>query len=519
MQAPPARAAFLFAATRHRLCIMPGTNPFLTVIWQLLPQFFVWRNEYRVPFMAVIETAERLLPPGLRARAMPLLAKVTAAMADRGETARARRQAMAAFAIRIASAGIAFLSQIVLARVMGEFEYGLYAFVWVIVILVGSLSCLGFHTSVIRFHHQLTAAGDLAAVRGLNLAACLIALAASTVIGAAGFGFLALFGDRLEPYYILPIGIAFFIIPMVALGDILDGLARSHGWTVSALAPTYILRPLLILACMMTAVLVDAPRDAKTAMTAALAATYLTTAAHLLQLCFRLRSRYGRERRRYQIGTWLRYSLPLFLVDGIGFLLTNADVVVVGLYLPPDQVGIYFAAAKTIVLVQFVYFSIKAAAAPRFSAIIAAGDNSGLADFASQAARWTFWPSLAVGACALAAGELLLSLFGPTFTEGYWLMAILFAGILAKASVGPGEVLLSMAGRQNLCVGVYAVTLAAAIALNVVLIPQFGLTGAAMATAGAMMVESLLLHLAVRGALGIVLFAFARPSSSIPAES
>lgn len=471
----------------------------------------VWRNEYRVPLMAVIETAEKLLPPGLRARLAPLIAKAGTLLTDRSEVARAQRQALMAFAIRIASAAIAFLSQIVLARIMGEFDYGIYAFVWVIVILTGNLSCLGFHTSIIRFYHRHMAAGDAQAVRGLNLAACLVALAMATLVGVLGFSFLALFGSSLAPYYIVPVGIALFIIPMIALGDVLDGMARSRDWPVSALAPTFIARPILILAFMTMAALAGAPRDATTAMAAALAATCLTTLAHLLQLAFRLRPMSDGQPRRYQLGTWMKYSLPLFLVDGIGFLLTNADVVVVGIYLPPDKVGVYFAAAKTIVLVQFVYFSIKAASAPRFSAFMAQKDMASLAAFAGQATRWTFWPSLAVGLSTLAAGELLLSLFGPAFTEGYWLMAILFAGILTKASIGPAEILLSMAGHQNLCVGVYAVTLAAAIAFYVVLIPLFGLTGAAIAAAGAIMIETLLLHIAVRRTLGITLFVFARP--------
>ncbi|AYD02690.1 lipopolysaccharide biosynthesis protein [Neorhizobium sp. NCHU2750] len=471
--------------------------------------------------MAVIETAGKLLPPGLRARFAPLIASVTdkagTLMTDRSDVARAQRQALTAFVIRIASAAIAFLSQIVLARIMGEFEYGLYAFVWVIVILTGNLSCLGFHTSIIRFYHQHVAAGDAAAARGLNVAACLVALVVASVVGALGFAFLGVFGESLAAYYILPVGIALFIIPMIALGDILDGLARSRDWPVSALAPTFIARPILILAFMAIAALSGAPRDATTAMGAALAATYLTTLAHLLQLVLRLRKTAEKGPRRYLLAPWLKYSLPLFLVDGIGFLLTNADVVVVGLYLPPDQVGVYFAAAKTIVLVQFVYFSIKAAAAPRFSAIVAKKDIPALAAFAAQATRWTFWPSLAVGLTALAAGELLLSLFGPAFTDGYWLMAILFAGILTKSSIGPAEILLSIAGHQNLCVAVYAVTLSAAIALYVILIPLFGVTGAAIAASGAIMIETLLLHIAVRRRLGITLFAFARQSPAVSA--
>ncbi|RWX74372.1 lipopolysaccharide biosynthesis protein [Neorhizobium lilium] len=469
--------------------------------------------------MAVIETAERLLPPRLRVRLAPLTRRLGTLLADDSENARAQRQALTAFLIRILSAAIAFVSQIVLARVMGEFEYGIFAFVWVIVVLAGNLSCLGFHTSIIRFLHQHRVEGDLPAVRGLTLAARLIALASSSTVGCLGLLFLHLFGDRMEAYYLIPVSLAFFTMPMIALGDVLDGTARSAGWTAMALSPTYLFRPTLILLFMLLAIWMGAPHTAVTAMEAALVATYVSTLSQLVRVSLRLRRLHGHGPRQFALGAWLRYSLPLFLVDGIGFLLTNADVVVVGLYLPPDQVGIYYAAAKTIVLVQFVYFSVKAAAGPRFSALLAEGDTQTLAGFAVQTTRWVFWPSLAVGLAALAAGQFLLSLFGPGFTAGYSLMAILFCGILAKAMVGPGEVLLSMAGRQKLCVLLYAVTLSAGILFYVLLIPRFGLAGAAMATALAMMVEAVLLHIAVRRTLGIVLFAFANPASKPSSEA
>src|SRR5690606_17107961 len=148
--------------------------------------------------MAVIETAERMLPRRLRARLSPWTRRLAWTMGSNDETAYAERQALVAFVIRIASAAIAFFSQIVLARLMGEFEYGIFAFVWVIVILAGNFSCLGFHTSIIRFLPQHRADGDLAAVRGLHLTAHLFSLVSAIVVGSAGFLFLRFFGDQLE---------------------------------------------------------------------------------------------------------------------------------------------------------------------------------------------------------------------------------------------------------------------------------------------------------------------------------
>lgn len=457
--------------------------------------------------MAVIQTAEKLLPPGLQ----PALHRLVSALTNDDETARAQRMALTAFAIRVVSAAIAFGSQIIQARLMGEFEYGVFVFVWVLVVLVGNLSCLGFNTAVIRFLPQYDARNERDEIRGLTSTARIFAICSASLLALFGVAFLHFFGDTIDAYYIIPLFLGLFTLPMIALGDVLDGTARANNWPVTALSPTYIIRPILILGFMLAAVVFGAPRTATTAMLAALAATYVTSIGQFFAIDRRLQKRYVTGPRKIDFLAWFKVAIPIFLIEGFSFLLTNSDVVVVGLFLEPDQVAIYFAAAKTMALVQFVLFAVKAAAAPRYSAMMANDDMRPLAEFAGATARWSFWPSLVVGTSVLIAGNMLLSLFGKSFTSGYWLMAILFAGSLSKAMVGPGEMLLTMAGKQQLCVFLYVGALATNICLSVTLIPLYGLTGAATATAAAMMVEALLLHVAVRFSLGIVLFAFADP--------
>lgn len=111
--------------------------------------------------MAVIETAERLLPAGLRPAGSRLLRVLAAVLTGHGDKATAQRMALTAFSIRIVSAALAFISQIILARLMGEYEYGIFVFVWVLIVLFGDLSCLGFHTAIVRFLPQYKAAGAL----------------------------------------------------------------------------------------------------------------------------------------------------------------------------------------------------------------------------------------------------------------------------------------------------------------------------------------------------------------------
>ncbi|QFY62473.1 oligosaccharide flippase family protein [Rhizobium grahamii] len=461
--------------------------------------------------MAVIETAEKLMPAGLRPAGSRILRALLAVLTERGEKAAAQRMALTAFSIRIASAALAFLSQIVLARMMGEYEYGIFVFVWVLIVLFGDLSCLGFHTAIVRFLPQYRAAGAYAEIRGLTGTARVFGLISGTIVLAIGMIALHVFSDKVQSYYIIPIVLGLLAMPMIALGDILEGTSRANHWPVMALSPVYIIRPVLIILFMLAAIGFGAPRTAVTAMQAALAATYVTALGQYAATLVRLRRHYKEGPSKVDFLGWLGVAFPIFLIEGVSFLLTNSDVVVVGIFLEPHDVAIYFAAAKTMALVHFINFSVKAASGPRFSSLIAEGNRPQLAAAAIDAARWTFWPALAVGLAVLAAGHLLLSLFGGAFTAGYALMAILLAGILAKALVGPAETLLMMAGKQKICVMLYAGALKANVVLNIALIPQFGIEGAAIATASAMGVEAVLLHLAVRRSLGIALFAFAKP--------
>ncbi len=137
-----------------------------------------------------------------------------------------------------------------------------------------------------------------------------------------------------------------------------------------------------------------------------------------------------------------------------------------------------------------------------------------LAAFARETVSWTFWPSLVMAAVVLALGKPMLMLFGPEFDSGYPLLFLLVAGVVARAAVGPAESLLTMSGNQNICAALYALTLACNVALSVLLIPLFGLWGAAIATALSMIFEASALSVTVWRKLGIVMAIFVPAASA-----
>jgi O-antigen/teichoic acid export membrane protein len=457
-------------------------------------------------------TADRLLPERLALRARPLLGRIDAVLLSTDGRGEASRMSVIAFAIRIVSAGIAFISQVFLARWMGSFEYGIFVLVWVTMVIAGNVSCLGFHTSVIRFIPEYREKGMLAELRGILIASRLFVLVASSAIAALGALAVFLLAPHIESYYVVPFILGFICLPMIALSDLLQGLSRANAWAVFALSPTYLVRPVLILVLMAAALVAGYTADARTALIVAIAATYITTIWQLVGVTGRIDKKLPVGPRTVHFREWFAVSLPIFLVESFFFLLTNADVLMVGFFMEPDDVAVYFATVKTLALVHFVYFAVKAGVAQRYAAYTH-GDPEKLAAFARDTVSWTFWPSLAMAIVVLALGEFMLMLFGPDFDAGYPLLFLLVVGVVARSAVGPAESLLTMTGNENICAFVYAMTLALNIALSVLLIPAFGLWGAAIATTASMVFEAAALSFTVWKRLGIVMAIFAPAGS------
>jgi O-antigen/teichoic acid export membrane protein len=425
---------------------------------------------------------------------------------ERSSAGVAGRFASLAYVFRIANAGIAFLTQIALARWMGAHEFGIYIYVWTWVILLGVVTTVGLASSSQRFVPAYTERGDLDRLRGFLVGGPWLAFGLATVSSVVALGALLLAREALEPWLFIPMLLGIGCLPLFVLTEVNEGIARAYDWPTVALAPAYLVRPLLLLAILAGLHLAGFETDAVSAMSAAIASTWATAFLQNLAVARRLKRRVEPGRRVYAPGEWLRHSFPLFLVEGFYLLLTYCDVLILQLFVPPGDVAIYYAATKLSSLVAFVFFSVAAASAHRFTQLHVSGRREDLAAFLRLTVKWTFLPSLTTAILVLTLGRPLLELFGPGFAAGYPALVILLLGLMARASIGPVEKLLSMLGQQSICAFIYALAFATNIALNIVIVPSFGLTGAAIATSSALVLESILLFVMAKRRLGLHVF-------------
>jgi len=435
-------------------------------------------------------------------------ARIRAWLADGSHHRIAQKVAGAAFMIRVVSAALIYATQILFARWLGSFEFGIYVYVWTWVMLIGDLSDLGFATAAQRFVPEYTRRRAHDLLRGFLFRSRWLAVTSATLIAGAGVVAIKLIEPWLASYLVLPLTIACATLPFYALMQIQDGIARSYNWIHLALLPPYIVRHLLMLTLIVAAFLLNFPTDATTAITAVVVSFALTVLVQTIVLNRKLAREVEPGPKAYEVKTWFSTALPILMVEGCYLLLTNTDVLVLQHFRSPDDVAVYYAAAKTLTLIAFVHFAVSAAVAHRFSEYHVASDHTRLRTILADSIRWTFWASLAATVVILAMGRPLLSLFGARFVEGYQLMFILTAGLLARASVGPVERLLSMLGEQRVCATIYATAFALNLALCIVLIPRFGMQGAAMSTSIALVIESILLFWITRTRLGFHVFVF-----------
>jgi len=454
----------------------------------------------------LVDRIGRILPERYQARGRPYLAKLDMLLGDPSEEASSQRMALIVFAIRVASAAIAFFSQVLLARWMGTFEYGIFVAVWAGLIILATLVSFGMPTAAIRFVARYRTRNRPAYLWGMIRGSLGITAISSGIVSFVGFLVFYSSGPFVPDYFHTPILLAALCLPVLAMTGVMDGIGRPFNWSLLSFLPTYIYRPVGILLIMALALVGGFVPSAVTAMVCALVATYVVGVYQYLHLNVKLEKTVPSVKPVYRLKNWFFIALPIFLVESFYVLLTSIDVLFVSVLMQPEDTAVYYASTKILALVHFVYFAVRAAASHRYSSYHASRNFDELRNYVGKSIAWTFWPSLLLGVFMVVTGKYFLLLFGADFVSGTSFLYILVIGIVIRASVGPAESLLVMTNNQKSCAWVYILALFVNVTLNLSLIPVYGLEGAAIATTIALMFESAALFLIVKRKLNLHAF-------------
>jgi O-antigen/teichoic acid export membrane protein len=210
---------------------------------------------------------------------------------------------------------------------------------------------------------------------------------------------------------------------------------------------------------------------------------------------------------------WAKVTLPIFASNTIYLMFSRVDVVMVGLLRSPRDAGIYAVAMRAGTVANILETAMASTLAPRISRLYWSGRRDEVQDVTLKAVYWLFLPTLLLTVVLGVLAHPILSLFGSEFKTGADVLIIIAIGQLVSVSSGAVGWLMNMTGHQNVTTVVYAIVAALTMAGYLTLIPWLGITGAALANAGAVVVRNVALNVLVRRRLGYsisVLRAFRR---------
>jgi O-antigen/teichoic acid export membrane protein len=184
-------------------------------------------------------------------------------------------------------------------------------------------------------------------------------------------------------------------------------------------------------------------------------------------------------------------------------LLTWLDVLLVAAIVSAAQAAIYAAASRFITSGTLVLQALRLAIAGDVSAALARGDTRRVSQMYSVASQWVVVSSWPLYLLVAVFASTVLRIFGSSNPAGAHALTVLSLAMLVNLAAGNVGTVLLMGGRSTWVLMDKGASLAVNVGANLLLVPSFGITGAAVAWALSIVLDSVLAFSQVRWGMRI----------------
>jgi O-antigen/teichoic acid export membrane protein len=388
-----------------------------------------------------------------------------------------------AFILKIASSLLGFLNQIVLARILGAAGVGEVLLALSLVKISTQIAKFGMEETMMRFIPVYIEHNDNERLKGSINFALKFCFAISII-----FFFLILllakiisinvFHSATLHKLLLFVAVA---IPAAVIRDVIGGILKGYKDAYRALVPESIISPLLRLVIFLLLSLHDiTPLYAIFAFVSGELLAMLLSIRFLLQKMIKMKSVKGRcENKKI-----LEVAYSIIFASVSLFLYTQTDIWILGIFKTKEVVGIYGVAAKLVLLIYFPMFAFASIIPPMMSSTYTSGNYKELERITRESSRWILSIAMPIILILFLEGELVLRYFyGQEFVAGYLVLIILMTVHLINTSTGLVGIFLQMTGQHKLYMKINIFFGILNVILNIILVPPFGMEGAAVATA------------------------------------
>ena len=201
--------------------------------------------------------------------------------------------------------------------------------------------------------------------------------------------------------------------------------------------------------------------------------------------------------------------LPLTLFVGLKLLDSQVSILFLGVWATTEEVALFRVAATGAGLVAFGLTAVNMALAPQVARLYQAGEIEKLQRVITLSTRAVAIISFPVALLFIVWGEPIVSfVFGDEYVKAAMALGILCVGQLVNASAGSVGLVLNMTGNDKLTFIAALLALLINSVLAIILIPMFGLIGAAISFSVSISVWNIFLVVATKWKVGINTFLF-----------
>jgi O-antigen/teichoic acid export membrane protein len=385
---------------------------------------------------------------------------------------------------KVVGRGIDFLKQIALARLLSVEAFGLYALIWSLLRVVGILAPLGLQNGVIQFAMPFRL-GDSGRFKDVVVRSLLLGLLVATFFSVLFWLAAPWLAENLfqDPDFVWASRLFALILPPMVGLRIAANATRISQRMQYAIYAEELLQSISALLLFVGLFL------AGWQLSGAIWATILSFLLAFLLACYYLYQLFpnalrGQRVRAVSNKMLLAYSLPTALSGMFGVVVNRMDRLFIGYYLTTTDVGVYQAAAQFSIVFAVVLDGFNAIFSPMIADLYQNGRLDQLEEIFRVSTKWGIYvnaPFFLVIFFVPAA--LLEAVFGPAYLLGVTSLLILTIGQTINTGVGGVGRLLIMTGHQQAWFYSSGLMMILSILLNILLIPRWGIVGAAVATA------------------------------------
>ena len=421
------------------------------------------------------------------------------------------------FFLRFGGLAVGYLLTLLIANLFGANGLGDYVLAITILRLFTLLAKLGLDTTSIRFIAAFASQDKWTSIFRFRKQVISI-LSISSIVASLLMYFLAEpIADLINANYKYIQLSAFFVLPMAFFMlhyESLRGLKRIAAFSFFYMMAQGLFTIVSVLIIHQFTISSNVP------IYAYLVSVFIVSILSFLSFKYSLKkSSEGMESTEKELRSYseiLKISVPLMFAQSVQFIMAWTDKLMLGAIDTPNvslglttnssEVGIYHTAFKLSMFAAVALMSINSIASPKFAEMYASKNKEGLKKIVHQSTKMIFWVTLPLVVIFFSIPDFLLGLFGEEFKIGMFAFILLSCGKMISAFSGSVGNILQMTGNQNILARILFLGAIINVLLNLILIPKYGINGAAIASTISTVFWNITMVFAVKKKLGFYSF-------------